>query len=330
MRPRPHKILVVRLSSIGDVVMTSPVVRSLKKAFPESEIHFFTKKAFVSLLAHNPHISKVHAYEGNLEANLRVFEQEDFDWIVDLHRSLRSGVLRRRLGVPAGVYRKFNLKTRAYIRFRVGNLPAMHVVDRYALALKPLGVELDGEGLEIFLPDSAREKAHSTLDGRFGTAALGVVLGATFGTKKWIPDYFPTLLNRLGKAVILLGGPADAEMGDRIASQLTVPYLNAVGQFNLLESSALLEQCEAVLTHDTGLMHIAVALGKKIFVLWGQTVPALGFTPYKAEAIHLEMEDLACRPCHKLGYAECPKGHFKCMRDLTPDRVYSTMINHLG
>lgn len=305
--------------------MTSPVVRSLKNAFPEAEIHFFTKKAFVSLVAHNPHIAQVHAYEGNLEANLRAFQQIGFDFVLDLHNSLRSGILRRRLGLPSSVYPKFNIPTRLYIRFRIGKLPQMHVIERYGKALSPLGIGLDAKGLEIFLPEEAKAKANDVLEGKFAEAPVGVVIGATFNTKKWIPAYFPELLNRLGRPVILFGGPPDMELGSFIESKLEVPYLNAVGKYNLMESSALLAHCQSVLTHDTGLMHIAAALGKKIHVLWGQTVPELGFTPYKADAIHLQVEDLACRPCHKLGYAECPKGHFKCMRDLTVEQVLSVM-----
>lgn len=308
--------------------MTSPVVRSLKNAFPEAEIHYFTKKAFVSLVAHSPHIAQVHAYEGDLEANLKTFEQIGFDFVLDLHRSLRSGFLRRRLGLPAGVYRKFNLATRAYIKFRLGKLPQMHVVERYALALRPLGIALDDGGLEIFLPQAAQERAKEVLAGQFAEPPLAVVLGATFATKKWIPEYFPALLNTLGKPVVLLGGPPDVTMGQEIASQLTVPHVNAVGNFSLMESSAIMGLCYAVLTHDTGLMHIAAALGKPTFTLWGQTVPELGFTPYKAQCVNLEIKDLACRPCHKLGYAHCPKGHFQCMRLLTPEKVLAAMVNH--
>lgn len=305
--------------------MTSPIIRSLKKALPDTEIHFFTKKAFANLVQHNPQIDKIHLLEAKLETNLKQFREEKFDFILDLHNNLRSGMIKRRLGIPSATYPKFSLRTRLYIHFRIGSLPDMHVVKRYAKAMEKLGISLDEEGLELFLPAGLEEKSKATITEYFEEQPVAIVLGATFNTKRWIPEYFPDMIQKLGKPVVLLGGPTERDLARAIESKIEVPCLNAAGAFGLLESAALMRECRYVITHDTGFMHIAAAFGMQIYSIWGQTVPELGFTPYKAKNVIIQNEGLDCRPCHKLGHDACPKGHFKCMKEITPDVVVAAI-----
>ena len=325
-----QKILIIRLSSIGDIVLCSPIVRSLRKCFPNAELHFLTKKAFGSLLLHDPNIDKLHLFEGDLSATIGKLRKENFDQVIDLHRSIRSRRIKWALRRANSTYQKDRWPILLYTKFRIGQLPGNHTVERYAAALKKLGCQLDEGGLDFYLPNEARELADEILARNFDTAPVAVVLGGNFQTKRWPKEYFAEMLNGLGKPVLLLGGKAEIEDASWIAEKLEMQHLNAVAQYDLLLSAALLEKAEFVITHDTGLMHIATALGKTIFSIWGSTVPEIGFAPYKAKrSIIIENKALACRPCSKLGHEKCPKGHFKCMLDLKPAQVLDVIQANL-
>ena len=316
------KILIIRLSSIGDVVLTTPVIRALGNCFPDAELHFLTKVAYAGLLEYHPILAKVHRFKGDLEEMISSLEAEGFDLVVDLHRNIRSALIKMRLGVKATTYSKDRLRVLLHSKWKLGKLPDVHTLDRYERALKPIGCRLDGEGLDLYLPEESYRTAKEITNHYFKEPPVGVVLGGKYATKRWPSSYFVELLNDLKLPVMLLGGPEDQTAAKEVADRLHVNHLNAAGQYNLVLSAALVNQCQFVITHDTGLMHIASAFQKKIFTLWGNTVPELGFAPYgvtNAEAI--EVHDLSCRPCTKLGYDECPKGHFKCMLGLKPKVV---------
>ncbi len=229
----------------------------------------------------------------------------------------------------AVTYSKDRWPVLLHTKWGIGQLPRVHTVERYARALQPLGCALDDQGLEFFLPEEARTLARQIVSRNFATPPVAVVLGGNYFTKRWPREYFVELLNGLGQPVLLLGGKPETEDAAWIASQLKVCAFNAVAQYDLLLSAALLEHAQCVVTHDTGLMHIATALGCKIFSIWGNTVPELGFAPYKASlSVIIENKAVDCRPCTKLGYEKCPKGHFKCMRDLLPEQVLREINSH--
>jgi ADP-heptose:LPS heptosyltransferase len=325
----PQKILIIRLSSIGDIVLTSPIVRALRRCYPAAELHFLTKKAFVSLVQYDPRLAKVHAFEGDLNQTIAALKLERFDWVVDLHRNIRSRLIKLRLGIRAVTYSKDRWPILLYTKLGFGKLPVVHTVERYARALKPLGCALDEEGLEFFLPAEAREMAGQIAAHNFVKPPIAVVLGGNYATKRWPKEYFVELLNGLDEPVMLLGGKSELDDAQWIADRLTGFVFNAVAQYDLLLSAALMERSQFVLTHDTGLMHIATALGCKIFSIWGNTVPELGFSPYKAKlSVIIENKSIDCRPCTKLGYDQCPKGHFKCMRELLPAQVHHSLQSH--
>lgn len=321
MRSEFKKILIIRLSSIGDVILTSPIVRSLKRCYPDAELHFITKAAYASLLDENPLLEKVHRFEGDMNATIAELKAEGFDFILDLHRNLRSRIIKTRLRLPASTYSKDRWSVLLHTKFKMGQLPNIHTVERYGRALKSLDCELDGEPSDVYLPPEAHSLADQIRNQHFSQPPVGVVLGGTFATKRWPAAYFIELLNKLGQPVLLLGGPAEKEDAAQIKAGLKVHHLDAVGQYDLVLSAALVKQCRYLITHDTGLMHIGAAFAVPLFVLWGNTVPELGFYPWQAEAVNLQVEGLKCRPCTKLGHDKCPKGHFKCMLDLKPEQV---------
>lgn len=278
------------------------------------------------MLIHDPSIDHVHSFAGDLSATIRYLRKENFDHIVDLHRSIRSRRIKFALRKPNSSYQKDRWPILLYTKYRIGKLPRNHTLDRYEAAIKPLGCELDGKGLDFYLPDEARKMASEIFAQHFSETPIAVVLGGNFQTKRWPKEYFLELLNSLKKPVLLLGGKSELEDANWISERLDVQHLNTVAQYDLLLSSALLEKARFVITHDTGLMHIATALGQTIFSIWGSTVPEIGFSPYKAKkSIVIENKDLACRPCSKLGHSKCPKGHFKCMLDLKPAQVLATI-----
>lgn len=323
MASNPQKILIIRLSSIGDIVMCSPVIRSLRACHPQAEIHFLTKKAFIPLLKHNPHLNRVHGFAGDMKATVQELKAEGFDFILDLHRNIRSRIIKSRLGIPAATYSKHRLRTTAYLKFRIGSLPTSHVIERYGATLAKLGCQPDGGGMEFFLSETEEKAGREILAAAsFSEKPIAVVLGGGFATKQWPARHWIALLNRLNRPVVFLGGPSEQETEAEIAAGLQgVPFLLGCGKHPLLVSAALLQGCAYAIAHDTGFMHIAAALGLPVFSLWGNTVPELGFRPYLAEGAMIENKGIGCRPCSKLGYEKCPKGHFRCMNELLPEQV---------
>jgi ADP-heptose:LPS heptosyltransferase len=319
-----HRFLIIRFSAIGDVVLTTPVIRSLKKAFPQSRIHYLTKQSNKALLEYNPYVDTIHLLEDSLDETINELSAFNFDHIFDLHHNLRSLRVKRSLKAPSAAFFKANrdkwLLCQKPLRSFAKNID--HVVTRYGATLSGVGAALDGEGLDLFLPKETEHWAAQTIHKAFGEMPpLAVVLGATWATKRWLTAYFAPALNALGKAVLLIGGPDMQQESRAIAEDLEVPFLNAVGTYGLLESAALMKQAQSVIAHDTGFMHIAAAFGQRIISIWGNTVPEFGMSPWNTDYTALEEKGLSCRPCSKIGHDRCPKGHFKCMKDISPEML---------
>ncbi|RPD50194.1 glycosyltransferase family 9 protein [Hymenobacter sediminis] len=340
------KILVLRFSSIGDIVLTTPVVRCLKLQVPGAQVHFATKPGFRSFLEPNPYIDKVHCLSGSLQELVAELRAEKFDFIVDLHHNLRTALIKAQLGVKSASFDKLNWRKWLLVRFKINTLPRVHIVDRYLEAAAPLGVKNDGQGLDYFIPAHDEVDVRSALPPAFQRGYVAFAIGAQHATKRLPVERIIELCGLLRQPVILLGGPGDESTGHIIElafdTQTAVsppapgripesPYYfptssgtsnaqtliyNACGKFNLNQSASLVRQARLVVSHDTGLMHIAAAFRKEIFSVWGNTVPEFGMYPYRTEFRVLEVPGLPCRPCSKIGYEKCPQGHFRCMRDI--------------
>jgi ADP-heptose:LPS heptosyltransferase len=323
------KILVLRFSSIGDIVLTTPVVRQLKTQVPGARVHFATKPAYRSLLEANPYVDRTHVLSGTLGELVRELRAEQFDFIVDLHNNLRTRLIRVQLpGVPGRAFDKLNWQKWLLVNFKVNQLPPVHIVDRYRAAAAPLGIRDDGGGLDYFIPPGQEVDVTASLPAGFRPGQyVAVAIGAQHATKRLPVEKLIELVAKLApRPVVLLGGPEDESTGHIIELAFqqpsspahlpaASPIFNACGQFSLHQSASLVQQAEFVVSHDTGLMHIAAAFGKEIFSVWGNTVPQFGMYPYRTSFQALEVLGLPCRPCSKIGFAKCPQGHFKCMRD---------------
>ena len=318
------KFLIIRLSSIGDIVLTSPVVRCLRQQVPDAEVHFLVKSKFLSVVQHNPYIDKVQVLAQSWELMIEELKTEEYDYIIDLHHNSKTLRIKSALKVKAFSFYKLNIQKYLLTALKINLLPTLHIVDRYMDTLKSFGVKNDGKGLDYFI--SEKEKtSKSDIPASHGAGYYALVIGAAHATKKWPVHKWKAFCEKIGHPVILLGGNEDKEAGEQIASVDPIKVYNACGKFSLNESADLLQKAKLVISHDTGLMHIAAAYKKPIISLWGNTVPAFGMTPYYGNAMipqqQLEVKGLWCRPCSKIGYAKCPLGHFKCMERIAVEEV---------
>lgn len=309
------KILIIRFSSIGDIVLTSPVVRVLKKQMG-AEVHYYTKPAFASILQDNPNIDKVYTLSPGKFPFKRELISEEYDYIIDLHNNLRSRLVKLYLRRKSFTFRKLNFKKFLLVNFKVNQMPDKHIVDRYMDTLTTLNVKNDQKGLDYFIPQKDIVGLNS-LPQEFRSGFAAVVIGATYFTKRLPLLKLAELIQSISRPVVLLGGKEDTQIANELENLLPnkVVY-NAVGRYTLNQSASLIKSSEIVYTHDTGLMHIAAALKKEIVSIWGNTVPEFGMYPYQTKFTTIENKNLSCRPCSKIGFKECPKGHFKCMNEL--------------
>jgi len=314
--------LIIRLSSIGDIVLTSPVVRCLKQQVEGVVVHFVTKTEYAPLLKANPYIDKLHLLEDKLDGLLDELEAENFDYIIDLHQNLRSNRIKRRLQLPAFTVKKLNLRKWLLVNWKINRMPDQHIVDRYLETLSVFDVANDGRGLDYFIP-AGESFDLKNLPATFQDGYLAFVLAGTYATKRLPPEKSAEICRRITCPVVLLGGKQEAETGEEIAARCGPRVLNLAGKTTLNESASLVKEARLVLTNDTGMMHMAAAFQKKILSFWGNTVPEFGMTPYQPDPASqiMQVENLGCRPCSKLGFERCPKKHFRCMNDINPDVV---------
>ena len=305
------KILVVRFSSIGDIVLTTPVVRMLKKQL-NAQVHFLTKSAYVSLLKNNPYIDSVYQIQNSITEVIPDLKKEKYDHVIDLHSNLRTQILKFRLGVAAKSFNKLNMEKFMLTNFKLDNMPKIHIVDRYLETVKHLGIKNDNQGLDFFL--SANDKLDISI---FPKNYIVFVIGGQHATKILPNEKIISIIKKVNKPVLLIGGPEDAHKGEEIAKAWD-KVVNTCGKYSILQSASLVQQATMVITHDTGMMHIAAAFNKKIYSVWGNTVPEFGMYPYleSEQSKRIEVKGLNCRPCSKIGYDKCPKGHFKCMQEI--------------
>jgi len=322
------KFLIIRFSSIGDIVLTTPVIRCLKRQLPGSEVHFLTKQSFASIVESNPFVDKVHSLAHSWDTVVHELKQENYDYIIDLHHNLRTLRLKKDLGINSFPFNKLNIQKWIYTNLKWNMMPDVHIVDRYMKTVESFGITNDGEGLDYFIPENDAVK-QKDIPVSHHAGYIGLVIGAAHFTKKLPVDKLKELCSKIDHPIILLGGKEDNEIGKQIASVDPVKIYNACGKFNLNESADLVRKAKLIITHDTGLMHIAAAFKKKIISVWGNTVPQFGMYPYYGEFqisnLKFEIDNLRCRPCSKIGYNKCPRGHFKCMRQIKTDAIAASV-----
>jgi ADP-heptose:LPS heptosyltransferase len=331
-----QKILILRFSSIGDIVLTTPIIRTLKTQLEDAEIHFCTKAQFGTILEANPYIDKLHLLEDDLNGLIKKLQAEKFDHIIDLHNNLRTQMIKLRLSKPSKSFDKLNWEKWLIVNFKINKLPNTHIVDRYYETVIPLGIKKDSLGLDYFIPEKD-EVEKDWLPETHQNGYVAFAIGGQRNTKKLPIDRMIELCDKINKPIIVLGGKEDAKVGERLEdffnrkhdkADLKEPLealgkkaiiYTACGKFNINQSASILKGASHVFTHDTGLMHIAAAFKKNIFSIWGNTIPEFGMYPYQTKFTILENKKIDCRPCSKIGFEKCPKGHFNCMNGIIFD-----------
>ncbi|HWC72455.1 MAG TPA: glycosyltransferase family 9 protein [Gemmatimonadales bacterium] len=318
------RILCVRFSSIGDVLLTTPLLRALKRRHPDAELYFVTKRAMLPLVMENPNLIDVVALEPNervtdLAKRLRALGATHG---LDLHGSLRSTALRWLVPCRWSGYSKRKLARTTLIATKI-NIYGRHVpvAERYFEAARALDVVPDGRPPEFFLAPAARETiARWIVDrGLERQPFAALAPGAAHATKRWPMQHWQALAQRLqrqGYALVAIGGAEDRELAGNLGSAV----INAAGEFSLQETGACLARARVLISGDTGVMHMATGVGTRVVALFGPTVEPFGFFPYRSGATVLE-RDIDCRPCSAMGTERCPLGHHRCLRDILPEDV---------
>lgn len=320
------KVLVIRFSSIGDIVLTTPVVRCLKKQLPQAQVHYLTKLSHNSLLLHNPYIDRLWYLHTDLQQVIEELKKEKFDCIIDLHHNLRTLQVKRALKVKKTYsFPKLNVQKWLLTNLKINLMPDKSIVERYFETVKPLRVTNDNLGLDYFLPPEQRLTNVDIPMSHWG-GYIGCVIGGSMNTKKLPIEQWKKFCQLSPYPVMLLGGPDDMYEGGKIAEIDPVKIYNSCGKFNISESAELVKMAKVIVSNDTGLMHVAAAYQKPIVSLWGNTSPDMGMFPYYGynglkqraapQSVIVENTKLGCHPCSKIGYDKCPKGHFKCMNEL--------------
>lgn len=316
------KILIVRFSSIGDIILTTPIIRILKKQL-NAEVHYLTKSVYKSVLKNNPYLDKIYHINNSLSEVVSDLKQEQYDYLVDLHNNLRTRSLKFQLRIPSKSFKKLNVEKFLFTKFKINILPEIHLVDRYLETLKSFNIKDDEAGLDFFFSkeDKINTKEYEEI---MQKKYIGFVIGGKHKTKVLPTHKIISIINKLNENIILVGGPEDYQKADKIIKK-TKNTFNFCGKFTIHQSAYILKNAKYIITHDTGMMHIASALNKTIYSVWGNTVPEFGMYPYKPNNASkiIQVDDLNCRPCSKIGYNSCPKTHFKCMEDIDENLFFN-------
>ena len=338
-----RKILVLQTAFAGDLILAAPLARGIKDAFKESEVHFLVIPETAVLLKHNPFVDKVWIYDkrgsekgiGPFLRLMRKLSHEEFDLAVVPHRSLRSALLvfgariPRRVGFDKSAGSIFFTDIVPYIK-------NLHEVERNFKLIKILGWDGDIFPPELFPGAEEREEVDRFFDEagiKSGEDLLAVAPGSVWPTKRWLPERFASVINEFWKKQkirsVLIGGKSDVILGKKIVSEAGKAALNGIGKFSLLGSAELIRRCRVILTNDSAPLHLGVAVGTPVVAIFGPTVPLFGFAPYGNGNTIIEKE-LECRPCSIHGGKKCPKGHFRCMRDISVEEVTKTLEKYFG
>jgi heptosyltransferase-2 len=329
----PLNVLAVRFSSIGDVLLTTPLLRAIRRRHPTSRITVLTKPACVPLLSHNPHVSQVLALspERTLAGVAGELRKAEYTHLLDLHDSVRTRLLRALVPGRWTSYPKHRI-ARAVLIHSKRNIyrDTRPVAERYFAAARQLDVKPDGHPPDLFLAaESVREVSEWLATTGLGRSRPLIALapGAAHATKRWPLEHWRTLFDRLvdgGSDVVIVGGSDDASLGASLVNGARAHARNAAGRFGLQSTGALLQRAATLVSGDTGVMHMATAVGTPVVALFGPTVRHFGFFPYTPRARVVEL-GLPCRPCSSKGGPRCPLGHHRCMRDIATEQVYEAL-----
>jgi len=333
------KILILRLSSIGDILLSSSFIRQVRTAYPDAQVDFVIKEQFHDLVRYNPHLNNIYLVKPDQgRAGLKELRagliRKNYSCIFDLHNNFRTRYLTASLTADyKNKIRKDKFKRALLVYFKINNYKEVTAIpERYLKVSGSNNIVDDGLGLEIFWNDQ-HESAVSKLAAEkdLGKDYTALAPAASFFTKSWPAESYQELIKKIcthsSNKIVLLGGPQDKEYLDGLV--LSDQVVNLAGLTGILESAVVLSRAKAVVSNDSGLMHLAAAVKTPVLAIFGSTVKELGFFPYRAESTVIENNEIKCRPCSHVGRRECPKKHFKCMTEILPETVFSRLREYL-
>lgn len=322
-----QNILVIRLSSLGDVILTTPLIRSIKNTYPGIKLDFIVREEYKDAIILNPHLERVYTLESDNDYD-KLYDKigkEKYDLIIDLQNNLRSRIIAGKLGAKTLKYEKPYLKRLLLVKLKINMLEdAPSIPERYAGVVN--GEILDEDGPEIFLPDGYEVKLDDSDN------QIGICAGSKHFTKMYPVEYASELISLLqqkGYKIVLFGGADDIGICKQI-EELQPGVENLCNENDLLQTAAEMQKCKIVICNDSGLMHAAAAVKVPVAAIFGSTVSEFGFAPYKSKHILIENNSIDCRPCSHIGRSKCPKDHFNCMHELTPSYVLNKIENFIG
>ncbi len=327
----PKSVLVIQTAFIGDVVLTIPLLEAVKILWVETELDVMVRPPSDNLLETLPFIRRVWVYDkrgrerglfGFLKWRRELLRQK-YDLAIIPHRSLRSGLLAKsvkipiRIGFNRGSGRVFHTVVIPYKGYQ-------HEILRNLDLLSPFG-PLPQVDPPVTVPSEEDTRiVNEKLGGAEGGSFAALAPGSVWYTKRWPEVYYKELGRSLmssGYRVVLIGGAEDRELCSRIAAAIGRSALNLAGELTLRQSVEVLRRCAFLVTNDSAPTHLGVAAGTRVLTVFGSTIPDYGFGPYGAQNRTVGIE-IYCRPCTDHGRKECPEKHFRCLREITPERVF--------
>ena len=318
------KVLIIRFSSIGDIILTTPVLRCIKQQLGV-EVHYLTKKSFSGLLQHNPYVDALHCIDKEIGPELiEKLKAEQFDFLVDLHGNWRSLRIKKALGLPSKTFAKLNLQKWLLIHLGIDLMPRQHVADRYINTVAHLGVSNDHKGLDYFMAPE------TSVDVDLNKPFIAWSIGGSFTPKKLDTAQVVDVCNKMDVPVYLLGGSQEVEEAETIIEACGQPNIKSFcGKLSLDQTALLIKNSRVLLSNDTGLMHIGAAFKKSIVSFWGCTKPILGFAPYAAASDSVEiLSNISKRPCSKHGKS-CKHKSLGCIKFIDSKDIEKAVLKLL-
>lgn len=321
------QILVIRLSSLGDILLTTPVLRSLKYLYSDCQITFLCKNEYLNAVINNPNINNFIALKAGINEQevIEKISKEKFDLILDFQNNLRSRQIIKGIKIPLLRFKKPTLKKFLLVNLKLNLFGRyLSIPELYAHTLP--GLALDDYGVDLFVPQE-----YITLLNK-DEKYIGFIPGSKHFSKRWPDEYFiqlGKLLNKYGYTIVLFGGKDDKNICGKINAEITKSK-NLCNDNNLYQTVTDMRQCSIIIGNDSGLIHAASSLPVPLIVLFGSSVEEFGFAPYRKEAVIIQNEALKCRPCSHFGRNECPKKHFDCMNGITPNIVFEKIKKTLA
>lgn len=342
------KILIIRLSSMGDVILSSVLPLQIKKKYPNSEIHFVVDKHFAEVYKYNPRIDKLIEYDksatlkeivdlkNELKNNL---DTGFYDIVIDLQRNLRSKIFRSGLSKSYLYVHKLRLHKLSLVYAKKSLLKQIiPIPDLYINTAQSLGIDNENAHLELWFPEEESNIYPPLLKNEYDESqsediVISIAPGAFHKTKRLPEEKFVELINKLINQrkfkINIIGGIKDKKVTDFIKSKINGEINDFSESKSILKTAEVIDKSDLVISNDTGIMHIAAARKVPVIAIFGSTVKEFGFIPYQTKFKIIEKE-LPCRPCTHIGREECPKYHFNCMNLIEVDEIISSIYKLLN